>query len=69
LLVYANDIDEIAELLGTDNISKLSGDNIRSLFEYKNKDLQKKIAQILNQYHQNKTPKIQQLIDKYLYEI
>ena len=66
LLHYAEDKDKMAELLQkeTDNISKLSDDSVSSLVEYRKDG--KKFAQIINKYHQNKTPEIQEILDKYL---
>jgi len=71
LLKSATDIDKIAELLQreTDNISKLHGDNIRSLFEYEGKEEKNKFAQIINKYHTKKTQEIQEILDKYLHEL
>jgi len=67
LLSVAVDKDKIAELLGTYNISKLYYHDASNLISYAID--QSKIAQIINQYHQKKTPKIQQLIDKYIHEL
>ena len=69
LLYYAIDKDHIAELLqnDTDNISKLSKDNV--YFLLKNTNDINKMAQITNKYHTKKTPEIQNLIDKYLHEL
>jgi len=66
LLRFAYKIDKIAELLQkeTDNISKLTHDNVLVLLN--NATYKPKMAQIINQYHTNKTPKIQKEIDKYL---
>lgn len=61
LLHYAINKEKIAELIGTDNISKLPANNIAYVLKYSNKT-----AQIINKYHKNKTPKIQQIIDKAL---
>ena len=57
--------DKIAELLQkeTDNISKLSYENVHDLLH------SKKIAQIINQYHTKKTPEFQKILDKYLHEL
>lgn len=61
LLHYAINKEKIAGLIGTDNISKLPANNIAYILKYSNKT-----AQIINKYHKNKTPKIQQIIDKAL---
>ena len=68
LLGFAINFDKIAERLQekTDNISKLSYDNVSSLIKYATDKKQKQMAQIINKYHQNKTPEIQKEIDKYL---
>ena len=67
LLANATDIDRIAELLQkkTDNISKLSDQNVKFMFGWLVFD-KPKMAQIINKYHQKKTPEIQKLLDKYL---
>ena len=67
LLSVAVDKDKIAELLGTYNISKLYYRDASNLISFAID--QSKIAQIINKYHTKKTPKIQQLIDKYLHEL
>ena len=67
MLSVAVDKDKIAELLGTYNISKLYYRDISILISFAID--QSKIAQIINKYHTKKTPKIQQLIDKYLHEL
>ena len=64
LLHYSENKDEMAKLLGKDNLNKLSDDNVEWLLYYA-KD-RYKMAQILNQYIQNKTPRMQELINKYL---
>ena len=64
LLSYANDKNHIAELLGSDNISELSDINVRRLIKKAEDPTQ--MAQIIDKYHQKKTPEIQKLIDKYL---
>jgi len=64
LFDFATDKDKMAELLGTNNISMLSDRDISILISFAID--QSKIAQIINKYHTKKTPKIQQLIDKYL---
>ena len=66
LLRTATDKDKIAELLQkeTDNISKLTYDNVSSLIRYAT--YPPKMAQIINKYHTNKTPEIQERLDKYL---
>ena len=64
LIQSAKDKDKIAKLLGSDNISKLDDWNVSDLLS--NAEDKEQIAQILNKYHQNKTPQIQELIDKYL---
>jgi len=49
LLYYANNKDEIAELLGKDNFNKLSDNNVQRLINYaKNKDKDKMAELILN---------------------
>ena len=64
LLSKAKDKDKMAEILGSDNINKLSDDNVLDLFyDYDVKDKQK-MAQILNQYYNKKTPEIQKEIDQ-----
>ena len=66
LLYHVTKKDKIAELLQkeTDNISKLTYDNVHDLL-HSEKNV-KQIAQIINKYHTKKTPEIQELIDKYL---
>ena len=65
LLFNANNKEKIAELLqkDTDNISKISD---YFLVDYFDTDEKQKVAQIINKYHQKKTPEIQKIIDKYL---
>ena len=67
LLFKAENKDKIAELLqkDTDNISKISAYILNNFFNTTEKI---KVAQILNKYHKNKTPEIQNIIDRYLYE-
>ena len=67
LLYYAVEKENIAKLLGTDNISKLELTSINRLLDFP-PDKQK-MAQVLNHYHTKKTPEIQELIDKYLHEL
>jgi hypothetical protein len=69
LLHYAIDKDKIAELLQRekDNISKLSYNSVNILLSYAT--YKPKLAQIINKYHQEKTPEIQKLIDRYLHEL
>jgi len=66
LLSFAINKDKIAERLQkeTDNISKISYENVSGLIKYATE--KKQMAQIINKYHQNKTPEIQKEIDKYL---
>jgi hypothetical protein len=68
-LFYAIDKQKIAELLQrkTDNISKLNNIQVKDLLD-KSPDynIMITIAQIINQYHKNKTPEIKELISKYL---
>ena len=68
-LFYAIDKQKIAELLQrkTDNISKLNNIQVKDLLD-KSPDynIMITIAQIINQYHKNKTPEIKELINKYL---
>jgi hypothetical protein len=67
-LKYAPDKEKIAELLQkeTDNISKLTHDNVLGLFSSYFKNNNFRLAQIINKYHTNKTPEIQKEIEKYL---
>jgi len=65
LLKYAAKKDKIATLLGTDNISKLSDKQVYNLFDNDYVTDKDKLAQIISQYHTKKTPKIQELINKY----
>jgi hypothetical protein len=67
LLYYAVNKENIAKLLGTDNISKLELTSINHLLDFL-PDKQK-MAQVLNHYHTKKKPEIQELIDKYLHEL
>ena len=69
LLLFATEKDKIAELLGSYNISKLTNDNVYDLLRFKNKQEQQKLVQIINQYHKNITPEIQELLDRYFHEI
>ena len=64
ILIRANDKNKIAERLGTDNISKLSLSGVISAIVYKKYGQQ--LAQIINKYHKNKTPEIQEIIDQIL---
>lgn len=64
LFSYQEDKGHIAELLGSHNISKLVDWNVSNLLS--NAEYKKQMAQMLNKYHQNKTPEIQEEIDKYL---
>ena len=68
-LFYAINKQKITELLQikTDNISKLSNRQVKDLLD-KSPDynIRITIAQIINQYHTNKTPEIKELISKYL---
>ena len=66
LLLKTTNKEKIARLLQkeTDNISKLSNDNVLAIF-YHITD-KPKMAQIINKYHTKKTPEIQKEIDKYL---
>ncbi len=66
LLVYATNKEQMAKVLGTDNISKLSDNNVYRLFDNDLVTDKKQMAKILNQYHAKKTPKIQELISKYI---
>lgn len=62
LLYYANDKNHIAELLGSDNISELSFEHVKSLIRVP--QYTTLMAKIINIYHQEKTPEIQKYIDK-----
>ncbi len=64
---------DIAEKLGENNISKIKHEDISKMFEpltydFIDEDDNRKItlSKILNQYHTNKTPEIQELINKYM---
>ena len=64
---------DIAEKLGENNISKIKYKHISKMFEpltYDglDEDDNRKItlSKVLNQYHTNKTPEIQELINKYM---
>ena len=67
-LKKATDKEKIAEILQkeTDNISKLTHDNVRDLLSSYFKNNNFRLAQIINKYHTNKTPEIKELINKYL---
>jgi hypothetical protein len=69
LLFNATEKDEIAKLIQRekDNISKLSYNSVNILLSYAT--YKPKLAQIINKYHQEKTPEIQKLIDRYLHEL
>ena len=62
LLLFATKKDKIAELLGSYNISKITYDNVYDLLRFKNKQEKQKLVQIINQYHKNITPEIQELL-------
>ena len=64
LLRYAEDKEQMAKILGADNINKLSSDYVYDLLRFA--EDKKQMAQIIDKYHQKKTPEIQKLIDKYL---
>jgi hypothetical protein len=64
---------DIAEKLGENNISKIKYEDISKMFEpltydFIDEDDNRKItlSKVLNQYHTNKTPEIQELINKYM---
>ena len=67
-LKYAPNKEKIAEILQkeTDNISKLTHDNVLGLFSSYFKNNNFRLAQIINKYHTKKTPEIQKILDKYL---
>ena len=62
LLKFSTHKHQMAKLLGVKNVSKLYDSYVRILLS----NTYGKIAKTLNTYHQNKTPKIQELINKYL---
>ena len=63
ILLHAKDKEQIANKLGTLNISKISTNEIYYLF--KSLIYKKSIIKIINQYHTKKTPEMQELIDEY----
>ena len=50
-------------------VSINNNDNVYDLLRFKNKQEQQKLVQIINQYHKNITPEIQELLDRYFHEI
>ena len=64
LLLYVTEKDQMAKILGSDKISKLSYYYVSNLLN--GAEDKKQMAQIIDKYHQNKTPEIQKEIDKYL---
>ena len=66
LLASTTDKEKMAKALGEKNINKLSDYHVYNLINDVPDKHKPEVAQFVNKYHTNKTPEIQELIDKYL---